>query len=204
MTSRTRRTYHHPSRAVAFGPGPLLAAVTEFLAWRYGIRQSLAADAGWTAFLTLAWPLLVIGIACLPACAPALVSTSRSRAKHRKKVKDNNGGQRVSPDIPLWMQRCVDAACRRRCAFCGSRVGLVFDHIMPFAAGGLTTLFNLARLCEVCNLIKSDYWVHPSGWVEYNPWPGYADKAEARRILAKERRKRLWPGHWLRAAWALG
>lgn len=203
MTTRTRRTYHHPSRAAAFGPGPLLAAVTLYLAWRHGVRPPPAADAAWLAFLTLAWPLLVVGVVCLPSCARAVVPR-RWRAKHRKKVKDRNGGQRISPVIPLWMQRCVDAACRRRCVACGSRVGLEYDHIMPDAAGGLTTLFNLARLCHTCNMIKSDYWVHSSGWVEYNPWPGYADAAAARRILAREKRRRWWPGHWLRAAWALG
>lgn len=203
MTRRKRRTYRHPSRGTAFCPGPLLAAVTEFLAWRHGVRPPLAAAAAWLAFLTLAWPLLVIGLVCLRPYARAVVP-ARRRAKRRKKAKRNNGGQRISPTIPLWIQRCVDAACRRRCVGCGSRVDLVFDHIMPFAAGGLTTLFNLARLCDTCNMIKSDYWVHPSGWVEYNPWPGYADKAEARRILARERRRRCRPWYWLRAAWALG
>jgi hypothetical protein len=43
-----------------------------------------------------------------------------------------------------------------RCARCGSRQRLEFDHIVPVSKGGGTTVRNLELLCELCNRTKSN------------------------------------------------
>jgi len=42
-----------------------------------------------------------------------------------------------------------------RCASCGSRERLEFDHIIPVALGGSNTSRNIELLCETCNRAKS-------------------------------------------------
>ncbi len=52
-----------------------------------------------------------------------------------------------------------DAVWRRdngRCAQCGSRANLEFDHIVPVSKGGSNTLRNVELLCEACNRKKSN------------------------------------------------
>jgi HNH endonuclease len=95
------------------------------------------------------------------------------------------------------------AADRGRCVFCGARTRLHVDHITPWAAGGLTTMYNLAVLCRVHNKVKSNFMVDPDGYVHYRPFENYADPAMAAAILAEERRRRLYPGRCVRAAWSL-
>ncbi len=41
-----------------------------------------------------------------------------------------------------------------RCVKCGSKINLQLDHIIPFAAGGLTVKSNLQTLCRECNRAK--------------------------------------------------
>ena len=43
-----------------------------------------------------------------------------------------------------------------RCAGCGSRENLEYDHIVPVSRGGSNTARNVELLCEVCNRSKSD------------------------------------------------
>jgi len=43
-----------------------------------------------------------------------------------------------------------------KCARCGSREKLEYDHIVPFSKGGSNTARNVELLCEKCNRSKSD------------------------------------------------
>lgn len=43
-----------------------------------------------------------------------------------------------------------------KCAKCGSRENLEYDHIIPITKGGSNTVRNIELLCEVCNRAKSD------------------------------------------------
>lgn len=41
-----------------------------------------------------------------------------------------------------------------RCARCGNREKLEYDHIIPLARGGSNTVRNVELLCEICNRAK--------------------------------------------------
>ena len=43
-----------------------------------------------------------------------------------------------------------------KCAGCGSREKLEYDHIVPLSRGGSNTARNVELLCEVCNRSKGD------------------------------------------------
>ncbi len=43
-----------------------------------------------------------------------------------------------------------------KCAGCGSRVSLEYDHIVPVSRGGSNTARNVELLCEACNRSKGD------------------------------------------------
>jgi hypothetical protein len=43
-----------------------------------------------------------------------------------------------------------------KCARCGSRKNLEYDHIVPLSMGGSNTARNIELLCERCNRSKSD------------------------------------------------
>jgi len=43
-----------------------------------------------------------------------------------------------------------------KCARCGSRDRIEFDHIVPVSKGGSNTARNIELLCESCNRIKRD------------------------------------------------
>lgn len=56
-----------------------------------------------------------------------------------------------------------------RCARCGKSVNdiaMTVDHIWPVSKGGLNDEFNLAPLCEACNLDKSDS-ILPVSWYRF-------------------------------------
>ncbi len=66
----------------------------------------------------------------------------------------NNEGNRES--IPQDVMYKVWNRDGGRCARCGSKENLEFDHIIPFSKGGATTYRNIQLLCKKCNIDKSN------------------------------------------------
>jgi 5-methylcytosine-specific restriction endonuclease McrA len=58
--------------------------------------------------------------------------------------------------IPAAVRRAVWQRDQGRCARCGRRERLEFDHIVPVSRGGSSTERNIELLCESCNRTKSD------------------------------------------------
>lgn len=66
------------------------------------------------------------------------------------------GSSEAREGIPTNVRRAVWIRDQGKCARCGSRERLEFDHIVPLARGGSNTERNIELLCEVCNRAKSD------------------------------------------------
>lgn len=144
------------------------------------------------------WPLLVMAVLAL-LTVPHLLVPRRWRMTWRH--AHGRAGARSS-FIPAHLRKVVLAADRRRCLYCGAGVkNGPIDHILPWAAGGRTWLWNLAVLCTYCNTVKSNYW-HRAPYA-YRPFPGHDNRRLAAAIEAVERRHRWNPARWTRAAWAL-
>lgn len=56
--------------------------------------------------------------------------------------------------IPKLVKEGVYTRDRCKCTNCGSKYALEYDHIIPFAKGGMTKLSNMQLLCRNCNLRK--------------------------------------------------
>jgi hypothetical protein len=65
---------------------------------------------------------------------------------------DSNQTRSISVEV----RRAVWTRDQGKCAKCGSRERLEFDHIVPVSRGGSSTERNVELLCEVCNRAKSD------------------------------------------------
>ena len=65
---------------------------------------------------------------------------------------DRTGPRRES--IPDELKRAVFRRDEGACTRCGSRELLQFDHVIPVALGGASTLENLQLLCADCNRLK--------------------------------------------------
>ena len=61
------------------------------------------------------------------------------------------GRERISAEV----RRAVWLRDQGKCARCGSRERLEFDHIVPLARGGSNTERNIELLCEICNRAKA-------------------------------------------------
>ena len=88
-----------------------------------------------------------------PNCYMSLeMSTS---CKHCGWFKINNvEREQRSRRIPTAVKREVWRRDNGRCAECGSRERLEYDHIIPFSKGGSNTVRNVELLCEKCNRSK--------------------------------------------------
>lgn len=62
-------------------------------------------------------------------------------------------GRRES--IPREIRRAIFARDGGKCVDCGNTFDLQYDHIIPVALGGATTVQNLQLLCADCNRRKS-------------------------------------------------
>jgi len=60
--------------------------------------------------------------------------------------------ERISEEVRIAVWRRDDGKCAR----CGSRENLEYDHIVPVSKGGGNTARNIELLCEKCNRSKSN------------------------------------------------
>jgi 5-methylcytosine-specific restriction endonuclease McrA len=75
-------------------------------------------------------------------------------ARSLMRAEENGRPTRVAPTTEL--RRAVFERDGGRCVECGGSFDLQYDHILPVAHGGATTLQNLQLLCADCNRSKSD------------------------------------------------
>jgi 5-methylcytosine-specific restriction endonuclease McrA len=74
----------------------------------------------------------------------------------RSLMRAEEAGRPTRVPIPSDLRRAVFERDGGRCVECGSNFDLQYDHILPVAHGGATTLENLQLLCADCNRRKSD------------------------------------------------
>ncbi|MEP1766546.1 MAG: HNH endonuclease [Sulfitobacter sp.] len=55
------------------------------------------------------------------------------------------------------------------CQYCGAKGDLTFDHVIPRAAGGVTSWQNVVAACSPCNLKKGSKPLHQTGLVLRKP-----------------------------------
>jgi HNH endonuclease len=89
-----------------------------------------------------------------------LISTEAAKEKRkferlrlklsREEAKEQNSRQRIPEEVRNAVWRRDEGKCAR----CGSRENLEFDHIIPISMGGSSTARNLELLCELCNRSK--------------------------------------------------
>lgn len=72
---------------------------------------------------------------------------------HAAMARDAQPGQRRQP-IARELRLSVFERDGGRCVECGSNFDLQYDHIIPVAMGGATTVENLQLLCAPCNQRK--------------------------------------------------
>ena len=76
-----------------------------------------------------------------------------------------------------------------RCQYCGAKGDLTFDHVVPRAAGGVTSWQNVVAACSPCNLRKGSKALHQTGYTLRKP-PRQPDP-EALRNMGRK----FPPGH---------
>lgn len=65
-------------------------------------------------------------------------------------------GRPTRVPIPSELRRAVFERDGGRCVECEATFDLQYDHVLPVALGGATSLENLQLLCADCNRRKSD------------------------------------------------
>ena len=76
----------------------------------------------------------------------------RLRRKHQ--TPETKEQSKSHPRIPEQVRIEVWRRDEGKCANCGSREKLEYDHIIPISKGGSTTTRNIELLCEKCNRSK--------------------------------------------------
>jgi hypothetical protein len=78
----------------------------------------------------------------------------RSFERIRNKMAGSAGGARSRPRIPEQIRVEIWRRDGGKCARCGSRENLEYDHIVPISQGGGNTVRNIELLCQQCNRSK--------------------------------------------------
>lgn len=76
------------------------------------------------------------------------------KAKFNQSINEKPSLER--PRIPESVRVEVWRRDSGKCARCGSRERLEYDHIVPISRGGSNTARNIELLCEKCNRSKSN------------------------------------------------
>ena len=74
----------------------------------------------------------------------------------RSLMRAEENGRPTRAHITDELRRAVYERDGGACVMCGSSFNIQYDHILPVALGGATTLENLQILCAECNRSKSD------------------------------------------------
>jgi hypothetical protein len=74
----------------------------------------------------------------------------------RSLMNADETGRPTRIPIPSEIRRAVFERDGGRCVECVSNFDLQYDHVLPVALGGATTVENLQLLCADCNRRKSD------------------------------------------------
>lgn len=176
--------------------------------WAAGLLIAALCAPGWDRVATV--PLVLAGVLFVPMGRRGLGQwiPLAWRPRRRRMLRRQNGDEkRAAP--PAWIRRVTYAADRHRCLGCrgkqgrlredGSVIRLQWDHIIPWAFGGLTSLWNGGTLCDRCNRVKSSYWKSDSGKVYYRGFALSTDRSRAGQITRREMRARLSVLRWVRA-----
>jgi 5-methylcytosine-specific restriction endonuclease McrA len=167
--------------------------------------------------LALRFAVIFTGHPMAAALVPA--HYRRAHRTHRERPTRRHPHGRGRKALPAHLRRRCYAGDRYRCVACGRHAaelaplgrgfGLQVDHLVPYAAGGLASLWNTVTLCGRCNRIKSNYNVSADGYVHYrNKFEDLAhvEHSElidaAAWILEQELAARRSPLRWARCALA--
>jgi 5-methylcytosine-specific restriction endonuclease McrA len=74
----------------------------------------------------------------------------------RSLMRAEEDGRPTRVPIPTELRRAVFERDSGHCVECDGGFDLQYDHVLPVAHGGATTLQNLQLLCADCNRRKSD------------------------------------------------
>ena len=81
----------------------------------------------------------------------------RRRERTLRRAHDHLAGDANRREaLPEELRRRVFRRDGGACVRCGTRELIQFDHVIPVALGGATTLANLQILCAACNREKAD------------------------------------------------
>lgn len=93
--------------------------------------------------------------------ADDVLALVRDRQRRRQRALERAhaalAGERDAPrrePIPRAVRLAVWERDGGRCVACGSRFDIQYDHVIPVAAGGATSVENLQILCAECNRAK--------------------------------------------------
>lgn len=90
-----------------------------------------------------------------------VLALAHERERRRRRTLDRahaalagDGGRARRQPVARSVRQAVWERDGGRCVECGSRFDIQYDHVIPVALGGATTVENLQILCAPCNQAK--------------------------------------------------